>query len=138
MVSRAARLIPRHTSYLFNYQVSNCLLAQATATSAKLAIHLVPTILFRIHLKVVDTEATVSIDLDAQAPLDQSPSDNASANADDNTAQLELGGCVDVATWLSINGDADTGLFKLFEVGVSYRLWGPWREAGCFWERCRQ
>ncbi|KAI1787640.1 hypothetical protein LXA43DRAFT_1064188 [Ganoderma leucocontextum] len=105
-------------------------------TSATLAVHLVPTISFGINLEVVDTEATISIGLDAQAALSLSLS-SASETAGSNTVQPqpELGGCVNVTTGLSVSAGADAGLFELFDAGDAYQLWGDdWQLWGNCWD----
>lgn len=83
----------------------------------------------------MDTKATVSIGLDAQAALDLSLSASASASTGtgSSAAQPELDGCVNVTTGLSISAGADAGLFESFDAGVSYELW---RDEWQLWGKC--
>ncbi|KAM5537467.1 hypothetical protein V8D89_008794 [Ganoderma adspersum] len=108
-------------------------------TSAKLAVHLVPTISFGVNLEIVDTEATVSVGLDAQAALALALSASASASATtgsvSNSAQADFGGCVNVTTGLAVSAGADAGLFALFDAGIAYQLWGDaWQLWGDCWD----
>ena len=100
-------------------------------------MHLVPTISFGVNLEIVDTEATVSVGVDAQAALELSLSASASATASNSNsaAQADLGGCVNVTTGLAVSAGADAGLFKLFDAGVTYQLWGDeWQLWGKCWD----
>ena len=101
-------------------------------------MHLVPTISFGVNLEIVDTEATVSVGVDAQAALELSLSASTSAantGSVSNSAQADLGGCVNVTTGLAVSAGADAGLFELFDAGVTYQLWGDeWQLWGKCWD----